>query len=90
MGKPTESELKSALEEAARMREQGEDPHFIAKALLNLNYRMKYLENVLHAAELYNHSGQSAIEHQRLLAAIKAYHDSDERTAGEEEENLLL
>ena len=39
MGMPTEAELREALAEAARMREQGEDRHHLAKALLNLEYR---------------------------------------------------
>jgi len=38
MGMPTEEELREALSEEARMREQGEDPHHIAKALLNFDY----------------------------------------------------
>ena len=36
MGKPTTEELPQALEQAAQMREHDDDPHFIAKSLLNL------------------------------------------------------
>lgn len=82
MGKPTDEELQIALTEAARMREQGEDPHYIAKALLNLNYRIKYLEDVMRAAELYTHSGMGSTEHLKLVSAIKTYHALEQRSAG--------
>ena len=82
MGKPTDEEMEIALAEAARMREQGEDPHFLAKTLLNLNYRIKYLEDVMRAAELYTHSGMGSTEHLKLVSAIKTYHALDQRTAG--------
>jgi hypothetical protein len=36
MGKPTEEELNQALEEVSRMREHGDDPHFVAKYMLNI------------------------------------------------------
>ena len=89
MGKPTQEELQIALAEAARMREQSEDPHFIAKALLNLNYRIKYLEDIMRAAELYTHSGMGSSEHLKLVSA-KTYHALDQRTAGSVEEKLII
>jgi hypothetical protein len=46
MGKPTDDELKQALEEVSRMREEGDDPRFVAKSLLNIYYRFKLLEKV--------------------------------------------
>ncbi len=70
MGKPSEQELAEALTEAARMREQGEDPHFLAKSLLNLNYRLRYLQRVLQAADTFLHYGQEAKLHTELLRAI--------------------
>jgi len=90
MGKPSEEELKKALAEASRMREQGDDPHFVAKALLNLHYRSKYLEKVLHAAEHYLHSGQAVHEHSLLVKAIDEYRAIEKRTAGEDDENFSL
>ncbi|MEW6647394.1 MAG: hypothetical protein AB1450_09365 [Pseudomonadota bacterium] len=90
MGMPTEQELKEALAEAGRMREQGDDPHHIAKALLNLNYRVKSLEKVLEAAELFYRSGQSVTEHQRLKKAIAEAHAATERSAGMERESFGL
>lgn len=71
MGKPTKEELETALEHAGQMREKGDDPFFIAKCLLNLNFRMKYLEEVLNKADLYLHSGEGAHEHAELANAIK-------------------
>lgn len=90
MGMPSEEEVKVALAEAARMREQGEDPHFVAKTLLNLNYRMKYMERVLEAAELYFRSGMAVIENQRLRKAITEARAASARTASEERESFGL
>lgn len=71
MGKPAPDELETALKHAIEMREQGEDIFFMAKSLLNLNYRMKYLEEVLDKVKLYLHSGEAAVEHGLLLKAIE-------------------
>ncbi len=86
MGKPTEEELKQALAEVSRMREQGDDPHFVAKSLLNLHYRFKLLEKVLQATERYLHSGQAVHEHTVLVKAINDYHSKEKRSAGEDED----
>ncbi len=71
MGKPTPEELETALKHAAVLREQGEDLFYIGKSLLNLNYRMGFLEDVLAKANVYLHSGESAEEHAKLLKAIE-------------------
>ena len=84
MGKPTDEELRMALDEAVRMRESGEDPYFVAKALLNLNHRVKYLDRVLNATERFIRSGQAVSEHQHLVEAIRNYHRLDDRTAGQD------
>ena len=70
MGKPTEQELQLALAEAARLRESGEDEHFLGKALLNHHYRLGLLEDVLARARVYLHSGHGSKEHALLLRAI--------------------
>lgn len=72
MGVPTKDELQEALEEAARMREHDEDPHHLAKTLLNHHYQLQKLEKVIHAAELYMHSGHAGTEHAALIRAIEA------------------
>jgi len=78
MGKPTEVELGAALKEAQRMREQGEDPHHVAKALLNLNYQSSFLRGVLQAAENYLNSGMAEREHTQLLKAIEKAREVDD------------
>lgn len=71
MGKPTQSELDKAIQTAAAMRESGADDKYVAKCLLNLNYRNQLLEKVLQHAELYVHGGSDPHEHKLLLKAIK-------------------
>jgi len=71
MGVPTQEELQAALQEAVRMREGGDDPYCLAKSLLNFNYRMKLLEDVMSRAKLYLRSGQSSTEHANLKKAIE-------------------
>lgn len=89
MGKPTDEELMQALAEAARMRESGSDPHHIAKALLNFNYRLKYLEKVLEAAEYYLR-GEDAHLHHQLQEAIEVARREERRTAGTDAEQTGL
>ena len=72
MGVPTSEELEIALQEAARMREEGDDSHHLAKVLLNHHYRLELMDKVMHAAELYLRSGQGTQEHARLVRAIEA------------------
>jgi hypothetical protein len=71
MGKPTPEELDTALAEAARLREQGEDANYLGKALLNHHYRLGLCEDLLTAAKRYMHSGEASRAHQELLRAIE-------------------
>ena len=71
MAKPTPEELDVAIKEAIRLRENGEDEHFLGKSLLNHNYRLQLLEDVLTKAKLYLHSGHSSREHTLLVKAIE-------------------
>jgi len=71
MGQPTAKELEIALAEAERLREKGLDEHYLGKSLLNLNYRLKLMEDVLAKASLYLHSGEGAREHAELVRAIE-------------------
>lgn len=89
MGKPTDEEFRQALAEAGRMRESGNDPHHIAKALLNLNYRMKSMQEVLEAAEYYLR-GEDARLHQKLEIAIEKARAEDRRTSGRDADNTAL
>ena len=90
MGKPTAEELSHALQEAQRMREQGEDPHHVAKALLNLNYQTDFLLGVLTAAEAYLKSGLAETEHTRLIKAIENARAVDDLGAHRERPSLGL
>lgn len=70
MSRPTESELAIALKEAIRLRESGQDYHYLAKALLNLHYRMHYMEAISRAAGNFLHSGLAGKEQADLQTAI--------------------
>jgi hypothetical protein len=73
MGKPTQEEFETALTEAARLREHGLDEHFLGKSPLNLNYRMKFMEELRAKANLYLHSGDGAHEHAEMVLAITGF-----------------
>jgi len=87
MGKPTKKEYEAALTHAAHLREQGEDVYYMAKSLLNINYRMKYLEDVLAKADLYLHSGEGAQEHAELVKSIEKAEEAS-LAAGEEDNDI--
>ena len=90
MPKPTEEELETALKMAAHMRDKKIDPFYLAKALLNHNYRIKYLEEILHAADRYLNRGMSEEEKTRLIRMIEKAKDSESFTAGSERESFGL
>ncbi|MCK4950198.1 MAG: hypothetical protein KAS48_00150 [Gammaproteobacteria bacterium] len=78
---PTDKELKEALDEAERLREQ-DDPGHLARVLLYLHRRNGFLEKVFQAAERYMQFGQEEQEHAVLLLAIEdarkqKLHDSE-------------
>jgi hypothetical protein len=82
MSKPSEQELKAALEQAAIMRESGADPHFLAKTLLSHHYRLGLLEAVYQALERYLRSGLAEAEHQHLLKVMDKVRQAEDHTAG--------
>ena len=84
MSKPTDEELESALQMAAQMRDKKLDPFFIAKSLLNHNYRLKYLEEVFKATDRYLNHGMSEQERTRLLRLIDKVKDNESNTAGQD------
>ena len=85
MGKPTDAELKHALDKAADMREHGDDPDFLAKSLLNLNYRFGVWQKVIDATKRYLHSGQGSTEHARLVSALREAERIEAESAHENE-----
>lgn len=90
MSKPTKEELESALALARQMREQGNDPKFIAKSLLSHHYRIGYLEEVMLAVEKYLLSGMADSEHQHLLKALERARQAEARTSQKEAGDLGL
>lgn len=90
MTKPTEKELETALKTAAQMRDENIDPFFIAKALLSHNYRIKYLEEILHTADRYINHGMSEQERTHLIRTIEKAKDAESFTSGHERESFGL
>ena len=77
MGKPTDEEIKEALAEAGRMREQDDDPHHVAKALLNCHFMLQHAEKVYHAAQEFLHTGMDQTQHSRLVKALDEYRTAE-------------
>lgn len=73
MGRPSDSELTSAFQEAKRLIWQEKDQHFMAKSLFALHDRWDELYKVLTACESYFKSGQSTISHRKLVSAVNSY-----------------
>lgn len=90
MSKPTKEELESALKIAAQMRDKKSDPFFIAKSLLSHNYRIKYLEEIMHAADRYINRGMSEQEKTHLIRTIEKAKDAESFTAGKERDSFGL
>ena len=90
MSKPTEAELESALKMAAHMRDKKIDPFFVAKSLLSHNYRIKYLEEILHAADRYINRGMAEQEKTHLIRTIEKVKDAESFTAGKERDSFGL
>jgi hypothetical protein len=64
-------ELARVLVEAERRHVTNDDPQRLAAAVLYLHAKARLLEQVLHAADLYLHSGQGEHEHGALIHAIE-------------------
>jgi len=73
MGRPTESELASAFQEAKRLIWQEKDQQFLAKSLFALNDRWVELLKILTACEEYFKTGQSTTSHRKLVSALNSY-----------------
>ena len=85
MSLPNKQEMQSALEAAACLREHTDDEHYLGKVLLNLNYRMKLLQEVKQAAKLFLHSGEAVYHHADLIKAIERADAAE--TSGEADES---
>lgn len=71
MGKPSQSELQQAIQTAIKMRESDQDPDFVAKTLLNQNYRLQKLERLLETTRRFLHAGQSVTDRRQLLKVLE-------------------
>ena len=90
MSKPTEEELETALKMAAQMRDNKEDPFFIAKSLLSHNYRIKYLEEIMRSADRYINHGMSEQERTHLIRIIEKAKDTESFTSGKGRDSFGL
>lgn len=90
MSKPSDEELKIALRRAVIMKEQSQDPDFLAKSLLNHHYRLGFLLDVLFAADRYLNHGMADHEHTRLLSLIEKAKDAEDHVAKIEHYNFGL
>ena len=85
MSRPSEQELETALHAAAFMREHDDDQFFIAKSLLNHNYRLHAMEKVVEKAKLYLHSGQNTNLEWDLEKAIQTAEDASKGINSDDE-----
>jgi hypothetical protein len=83
MRKLTKDQLEHALARATAMHAAGDDPDFLASALLGLSERVGYLEKVYEAVEHFLHSGQGVREHSRLMRALEAARSGEAQARGE-------
>ena len=90
MSKPSEEELKIALKMAEHMRDKDIDPSFIAKSLLSHNYRIKYLEQIMRAADRYINQGMSEQERTHLIRTIEKAKAADSFTSSHERDSFGL
>jgi hypothetical protein len=90
MSKPSEEELETALKTAAQMRDDENDPFFVAKALLSHNYRIRYLEEIMHVADRYLNHGMSEQERIHLIRTIEKAKDAESFTANKERDSFGL
>ena len=90
MSKPSQLQLDIALKTAIEMKEQDNDPDFLAKTLLNHHYRLGYLEEVLLAADRYMNHGMAEHESMHLLLCIEKAKEAEYKIAGEEHDDFGL
>ena len=87
---PTDKEMQEALDEAERMRGQNDDPNHMARALLYLNRRNGFLEDVNSVADRYIRFGQEEHEHAELVLAIEKARSQEQHDFGMESDKTGL
>lgn len=78
--KPDKTTFTSALNNAALLRETGNDPHHLAHTLLYMEERSRLLETIRHAANEYIHFGEDPQLHARLVNALEAFETYEQET----------
>lgn len=63
---------------------------FLAKSLLNHNYRLRYFEDLLKAADLYMNHGQAEYDRLQLLHQIEKIKHEELRINKQDEGNFGL
>ncbi len=71
--------LEQALNAARAMRESGDDPEHLAKALLSEHERLQEWQKVIAATKLFLRSGMATTEHARLVKTLHEVEASEER-----------
>lgn len=90
MPKPSDEELEIALQKAAEMRENNDDPFNMAKCLLSHNFRIKNLEDVLAIADRYCNMGMAQRELTHLIRAIEKAKNVESYTSQSKQERFGL
>ena len=90
MSKPTELQLNIALTTAIEMKEQNNDPDFLAKSLLNHHYHLRYLNEVLQAADRFMNHGMAEHERMHLLHCIEEAKQAEYKASGEQHDEFGL
>lgn len=90
MSKPSNAELKTAMAAAATMKEHDDDSLYIAKTLLNHNYRLRFYEDLLKYADLYMNHGQAEHDHMELLRCIEKVKEVESLSAHESADDFGL
>jgi hypothetical protein len=78
--KPSEDELRTALDEAERVRDANEDSRYLGKCLLYLNQRNMELEQVLDHVEKYLKFGLPVEEHSALVRLVDEIRERTEKS----------
>ena len=87
MTRPTDKEIRLALEAAEQLREKGADSAHMAHTLLYWQHYLQSLEQVAQAADRYIRFGQGEAEHGKLVRALEKLRR--ERHEAEDEEGYF-
>lgn len=81
--RPSDDEYRTAMHTAEVLHVEARDPRHLGKALLYLDQRCRYLEQVLQLADRFLLTGQDERVHALLLKAIHAVKRAEEHATGQ-------